>query len=91
MSKYFSPAPTRSKAKSSQRSTRPAATSPAPTSSIVAQCQKCVEVEFVLHSGTVLQTKADSLVEDDDVIMGELADGRLFAVPCNSVAYFVEV
>lgn len=90
MTKFYS-APTRPKAKNLQRSTRPAATSPAPTSSIVAQCQKCVKVEFVLHSGTVLQTKADSLVEDDDVILGELADGRLFAIPCGSVAYFVEV
>lgn len=91
MSKPFYNAPTLPKAKDSPPSIRPEATSPAPTSPIVQQCQKCAQVEFVLHNGSSLVTRAESLVEDEDVIMGALADGRLFAVPCGSVAYFVEV
>lgn len=90
MSKFY-PARRPSKEKSSLPSTRPVGTSNAPTLSIVRQCQKCAKVEFVLHGGTVLQARASSLVEDDASIVGELADGRLFAVPMGSVSYFVEV
>lgn len=91
MSNKYYPAPKRRKVKPLPRSTKPATTSPVPTSPIVQQCQKCAQVEFVLHNGNALLTKASSIVEDEDVIMGELIDGRLFAVPFDSISYFVEV
>jgi len=48
-------------------------------------------IEFTMNSGFKLVARADSIDDDGESIIGELADGRQFGFALSSLSHVVEV
>lgn len=48
-------------------------------------------IEFTMNSGAKLVARADSIDDDGESIIGELADGRQFGFALASLSHVVEV
>ena len=48
-------------------------------------------IEFTMNSGFKLVARADTVEDDGESIIGELADGRQFGFALSSLSHVVEV
>lgn len=48
-------------------------------------------IEFTMNSGAKLVARADTVEDDGESIIGELADGRQFGFALSSLSHVVEV
>ena len=93
MTKFYSNAQKKPKAKPSKPSSNMEATSHASTSTASGlwdSLRQCDQVVFNLNNGASVEALIDDLEEDEDVIFGVTPEGRNFAIPRASVAFVME-